>query len=197
MITIRWYLRHCVMYSKNWFPPAGFTAEPYLVQTTYSGFNLAPHWQQNFLCPNGFAPQDIQATACAETELPQLVQNWLAGGGAMGGTGTFWVNGGGGATVANFNPCICPASPVCPPSVARGVVAWWVPGLPIPEVLLWCTDLVSHRFRRYRKILPCSFSEEEEICQERQRETLKRNGSGMPNRSGSNPSDQRGASLTW
>jgi len=54
---------------------AALTAEPHLIQTICSGLSPAPHCRQNFLCPIGLAPQDIQAIACSETALPQFVQN--------------------------------------------------------------------------------------------------------------------------
>ena len=99
---------------------------PHLTQTTCSGLRATPHCRQNFLCPVGFIPQDIQATACSEIELPQFVQNTFAGGGdTMGGACAGWT--GDGAATPKFNPGICPASPVCPSSVSSGVVGTMTP----------------------------------------------------------------------
>jgi hypothetical protein len=48
-------------FTASWYPALIATA--HLMQTTCSGLIATPHYRQNFLCPVGLIPQDIQATA--------------------------------------------------------------------------------------------------------------------------------------
>ena len=72
---------------------------PHLIHMICSGFSVTPQWWQNFLCPVGFAPHVMQATARLETGLPQFVQNNCFG--TDGGTDTV-SQGLGGGTVISF-----------------------------------------------------------------------------------------------